>query len=164
MTHEPEEFFTARGYEISAGEDELTPSMEDYLEMIFRESAEAGYTRVHDLAARLNVQPPSVTKMMQKLAEKKLLSYEKYGIIQLTDEGRRLGKYFLVRHNTLKSFLQQLGIPQSTLQKDVEKMEHHISFAAFEALSAFLDFLRNNPEIIANYAKHRENKFSAPQS
>src|SRR5690554_5504510 len=96
-----EKFFTARGYEISAAEGSLTPSMEDYIEMIYRLSRKSRTIRVNDLAVRLNVQPPSVTKMMQKLNEKNLLSYEKYGMISLTAQGEKLGDFFLVRHNTL---------------------------------------------------------------
>ena len=40
----------------------------------------------------LNVQPPSVTKMIQKLSEINLIKYEKYGVIMLEDKGLKLGK------------------------------------------------------------------------
>jgi Mn-dependent DtxR family transcriptional regulator len=68
-------------------DDSLTASMEDYLEMIYRLSLNTGFTRVNELSAALNVQPPSVTKMVQKLAELDLLEYEKYGVLILRKRG-----------------------------------------------------------------------------
>ena len=103
MTKRKEQFYTARGYEIAAGENALTPSMEDYLEMIYRLSRVNGYTRVNDLAENLNVQPPSVTRMIQKLYDRSLLDYRKYGMIHLTDKGTKL-RIFLDRHNILREF------------------------------------------------------------
>ena len=66
------EFFTFREY-MRKDQELLTPSAEDYMEMIYRLSQKNGFTRVNDLASALNVQPPSVTKMIQKLAELKLI-------------------------------------------------------------------------------------------
>lgn len=153
MTCSDDIFYTARGYEIAAGENALTPSMEDYIEMIYRLSSEIGYTRVNDLAERLNVQPPSVTKMMQKLHEKALLSYEKYGMIHLTEEGKKLGEFFLQRHNTLKEFLALLDIRD--VQTKVEQMEHYVSYDTFQIISAFVDFLKDNNDILARFNEYR---------
>ncbi|WP_031513001.1 transcriptional regulator MntR [Desulfofalx alkaliphila] len=150
-----EEFYTARGYEIAAGEDALTPSMEDYIEMIYRLSQGTGYTRVNDLAEKLNVQPPSVTKMMQRLHDRSLLNYERYGMIHLTEEGKALGNYFLQRHNTLKKFLSLLGIVKN-LQKNVEQMEHYINWDTFQVIDAFVSFLQQNPEILKQFKQFRE--------
>ena len=59
-------FHTARGYQRLLQEKKnLTPSMEDYLEMIFG-TANRRY-QVNILAERLNVQAPSASKMVQKL-------------------------------------------------------------------------------------------------
>jgi len=38
----------------------------------------------------MNVSPPSVTKMLQKLDEKKYLEYEKYHGINLTNMGKQV--------------------------------------------------------------------------
>ncbi|UNC91961.1 transcriptional regulator MntR [Candidatus Contubernalis alkaliaceticus] len=150
MKDENEKFYTARGYEITADKDMLTPSMEDYIEMIYRLSQSSGYTRVNDLSEKLNVQPPSVTRMMKKLHEKSLLNYEKYGMIQLTEEGKRMGKFFLDRHNTLKEFFLLLGI-EDQVQKEVEQIEHHISWGSFLIINRFVNFLKNRPEIINEF-------------
>ena len=90
----------------------LTASMEDYLEMIYRLSLNTGFTRIHELSNALNVQPPSATKMVQKLAEIKLLKYEKYGILVLEENGKMLGEALLNRHNIIEKFLRILDISE----------------------------------------------------
>lgn len=156
-----EEFYTARGYEISAREGSLTPSMEDYIEMIYRLSEENGYTRVNDLAESLNVQPPSVTKMIQKLSEKSMLQYEKYGMIHLTDEGKQAGRYFLDRHNTLKEFLQLIHATDN-LQKDVETIEHYITFHTFKVISALVSFFHENQQVVEQFHTYMKTNAEKP--
>ncbi len=159
MKDKKEEFYTARGYEIIAGENVLTPSMEDYLEMIVRLSKNTDYTRVNDLAESLNVQPPSVTKMVKKLHEKGLLDYKKYGMIHLTEKGARLGEYFLERHNTLKEFLTLLGATKH-LQRDVERLEHYISYETYQIINALTNFFKDN-EVFLQQFKEYKNNFQA---
>lgn len=155
MKDNREEFYTARGYEITADENTLTPSMEDYIEMICRLSQQTGYTRVNDLAESLNVQPPSVSKMMQKLSEKSLLNYEKYGMIHLTEEGKKLGDFFLQRHNTLKEFFSLLGI-KSNIQKKVEQMEHYVSWDTFQVIRSFVSFLEENKQVLEQFDEFKK--------
>ncbi|MEW6423980.1 MAG: transcriptional regulator MntR [Bacillota bacterium] len=151
MNEPGEKFYTARGYAVlSAEEDELTSSMEDYLEMIYRLSAQEGYTRVKDVADSLHVQPPSVTKMLHKLHEKGQVRYEKYGLIRLTPEGRRIGAYLLNRHNTLREFLQLIGVKEH-LHEDVEGIEHNVSTPTLRCLLDFVAFLRSKPQIIEEF-------------
>ena len=105
-----QDFYTVRGYEILGKDKEvLSHSMEDYLEMIYRKSLEEGYTRINTIADSLNVQAPSATRMVQKLAKLGLLHYEKYGVVQLTVEGRRIGRFLLKRHQIIEEFLKILG-------------------------------------------------------
>ena len=58
------EFFTFREY-MTKNKSLLSPSAEDYMEMIYRLSYKVGFTRVNDISIALNVQPSSVTKMIQ---------------------------------------------------------------------------------------------------
>jgi len=151
MSETKEKFFTARGYAtLNASGDELTPSMEDYVEMIFRLSSSQDHTRVRDIAAALNVQPPSVTKMLQKLHEKGQVRYEKYGIVRLTAQGQRLGEYLLDRHNTLREFLQIIGA-QENLHEDVEGIEHNVSAPTMQCLMDLVCFLRSHPHFIEEF-------------
>lgn len=163
MNKPREKFYTARGYAVkSAEEDELTPSMEDYLEMIYRLSAAEGYTRVKDVAEALHIQPPSVTKMLQKLHEKGQVRYEKYGIIKLTPQGQKIGAYLLNRHNTLREFLQLIGVKEH-LHEDVEGIEHNVSTPTLQCLLEFVRFLRSNPRLIKEFYRYQEKKKTREQ-
>lgn len=148
-----EKFYTARGYEILDKEG-LTASMEDYLEMICRLSMEKGYTRVKELSQALNVQAPSVTRMVQKLHEKDFLFYEPYGILRLSDSGRELGLYLLQRHQTLEDFFVMLGITKN-VHKDVEGIEHNISHNTLQTILSLVDFFRDNTHILAQYHEYK---------
>ena len=106
MVDQKREFRTVRGYQIKQKEtNTITASMEDYLEMIYRLARDKGYTRMGDLATALNVQPPSASKMVQKLAEMGYLQFEKYRVIELSKKGCEYGQYLLNRHETLERFL-----------------------------------------------------------
>ena len=63
-----------------------TTSEDDYLEVIAELVELKGYATTLDISRFMNVSPPSVTKMLQKLDEKKYLEYEKYHGINLTNK------------------------------------------------------------------------------
>lgn len=136
----------------------LTASMEDYLEMIYRLSLGTGFTRIHDLSVTLNVQPPSATKMVQKLAQLNLLKYEKYGVLVLKDSGKKLGELLLNRHNIIESFLEILGIPESDILNQTEQIEHTISAKTTKCFQDFVEFAKDNPNIIIDFKNFRKNK------
>ena len=60
-----EGFYTMKGYTLLE-HGQLTASMEDYLEMIYR-MGEEGYVRITALAQALHVKPPSASKMAANL-------------------------------------------------------------------------------------------------
>lgn len=151
-----EDFFTFSEY-MKKEYDTLTASMEDYLEMIYRLSEQIGFTRIHELAKALNVQPPSATKMVQKLAELKFVNYEKYGIIILTESGKSMGKYLLKRHNIIEGFFKVLGISDNVLEQ-TEKVEHTISNETVEYMEDFIGFIQERPDIISDFDLFRKNR------
>ena len=144
MVSSGKEFYTDRGYALLRQYNKiLTPSMEDYLEMAYRLGQDRGYTRMGDLAEALNVQPPSASKMVQKLAELGFFNYERYGVVEFTDLGRETGEYLLRRHETIEKFLEIIGVTQNLL-KDTEQIEHNISDETYEKLILLLQFLEQN--------------------
>jgi len=155
------DFYTVRGYAIHDQEvKSLTPSMEDYLEMIFRLTNTKKYIRVNDLAEALNVKPPSATKMVQKLAKVKCINYEKYGIIELTPFGTQLGQILLLRHNALENFLSLIGVKNNVLE-DTEKIEHYLSHESLHFIIQFVEFVRLNPQFLDPFHAYlaEENKY-----
>ena len=150
------DFYTFSEY-MKKEDDTLTASMEDYLEMIYRLSQRPGFTRIHDLAEALNVQPPSATKMVQKLSEMKFIDYEKYGIIILTDQGKETGSFLLNRHNTIESFLRILGVSENILE-ETEKIEHTISNKTLGYFDDFIKFIQLNPEFVSKLDAFKKDK------
>ncbi len=150
------EFFTFREY-MRKDQELLTPSAEDYMEMIYRLSQENGFTRVNDLASALNVQPPSVTRMIQKLAELNLIKYEKYGVIMLQPYGIEVGRSLLERHNLIEKFLKMLNINEGLLE-ETEKIEHTINDDILKGIKDLVSFFTDYPEILAKFNEYRKSE------
>lgn len=156
MVAHRKEFYTVRGYALLSQVDgTLTPSMEDYLEMAYRLGKDKGYARTSDLAEALNVQPPSVSKMVQKLAELGYFNYEKYGLIEFTELGRETGEFLLRRHDTIEKFLTILGVVAHTLE-DTEKIEHNTSSETYKQITLFVGFMQDNPDVLERYLEYLE--------
>lgn len=150
------DFHTVRGYQLLTQDDKLlTSAMEDYLEMIYRNIRKDGYMRINTLAELLNVKPSSATKMVQKLTQLELLDYQKYGIILLTKQGEKYGKFLLTRHNIIEKFLRILGISDNLLV-ETELIEHNISANTLRNINQLNHFLEKNPEIVEEFEKFKE--------
>lgn len=144
------QFYTVRGYQLLDQQEKgLTPSLEDYLEMIYRNLMTSGYVRVSRLAQELNVKPSSVSKMIMKLAEQGFIDYEKYGVIKLTKKGQEIGKYLLWRHNVINQFFSVL-FPDSkeTTLEEVELVEHILREETVKRMEKLLQALGRNPDIL----------------
>lgn len=133
-----------------------TPSMEDYLENIYKLIDQKGYARVSDIAEALEVHPSSVTKMVQKLDRGKYLVYEKYRGLMLTAKGKKMGKRLVDRHDLLEDFLQIIGVSEEHIYDDVEGIEHHLSWESITCIEYLVEYFQKNPERIAELRQLRE--------
>lgn len=135
-------FYTLRSYErLDVGQ--LTGSMEDYLEMVYRISLSKPKIRLSELAENLHVRPSSASKMMVKLKKDGYISFEKYGDISMTQKGKKQGKYLLFRHNTLNEFLCMVNRTSSELEQ-VEKIEHFIDPVTVQNIKSFMEKVKGN--------------------
>lgn len=121
-----------------------TPSMEDYLERIYKLIEEKGYARVSDIAEGLEVHPSSVTKMIQKLDKDQYLIYEKYRGLVLTSKGKKMGKRLVERHHLLEEFLQVIGVQKENIYRDVEGIEHHLSWDSITCIETLVEYFRRD--------------------
>ncbi|KKO52098.1 transcriptional regulator MntR [Paenibacillus sp. DMB20] len=121
-----------------------TPSMEDYLERIYKLIDEKGYARVSDIAEGLEVHPSSVTKMIQKLDKDEYLIYEKYRGLVLTTKGKKMGKRLMARHQLLEEFLGMIGVQEENIYKDVEGIEHHLSWDSITCIETLVEFFKRD--------------------
>lgn len=132
-------FYTMKGYERCSAE-EMTSSMEDYLEMVCRIEAEGEPIRVGSLAASLHVRPSSASKMLNNLREAGYIDFKKYGSIMVTDKGHEEGRYLLHRHQVLQDFFCALNRTDDELEQ-VEKIEHYINRGTVENMERMIPFL-----------------------
>ncbi|NEZ41632.1 transcriptional regulator MntR [Paenibacillus alvei] len=123
-----------------------TPSMEDYLERIYKLIDEKGYARVSDIAEGLEVHPSSVTKMIQKLDKDDYLIYEKYRGLVLTSKGKKIGKRLVDRHQLLEDFLTLIGVAHEHIYTDVEGIEHHLSWNSITCIETLVEYFRRDPQ------------------
>lgn len=121
-----------------------TPSMEDYLERIYKLIDEKGYARVSDIAEGLEVHPSSVTKMIQKLDKDEYLIYEKYRGLVLTPKGKKIGKRLMDRHELLEEFLTIIGVQDENIYRDVEGIEHHLSWDSITCIESLVEYFRRD--------------------
>ncbi|MEF2964476.1 transcriptional regulator MntR [Paenibacillus sp. M1] len=121
-----------------------TPSMEDYLERIYKLIDEKGYARVSDIAEGLEVHPSSVTKMIQKLDKDEYLIYEKYRGLVLTNKGKKIGKRLVDRHELLEEFLEMIGVARENIYKDVEGIEHHLSWDSITCIAGLVEYFKRD--------------------
>lgn len=140
------DFRTVRGYQLAnQTEGQLTPALEDYLEMAYRLCAENGYARVGQLSELLNVRPSSASKMIFKLSVLGYLKSDPYEIIRLTGSGREKGRALLSRHETVEAFLKLIG--NANPLEETELVEHTLSPATVEALGRLNEFFACHEEI-----------------
>lgn len=148
------DFRTLSGYMKKEGHM-LSASMEDYLEMIWRLSRDTGFTRINELSEALNVHPPSATRMVQKLGLMNLLQYERYGVILLRPEGKRLGELLLERHNVIENFFRLFGISEDRLLAETEKVEHMLSDETVKSFQKYISFIKDNPDVLERLNEYK---------
>lgn len=117
---------------MTSATDELqqvTPVVEDYLKAIYRIAQESGgQVRTVGLAEALNVKPASVTAMLKTLAELKLVEYEPYYGVTLTEAGEKIALEVLRHHRLIELYLvEALGFTWDEVHEEAEALEHVIS-------------------------------------
>ncbi|MDR1260106.1 MAG: metal-dependent transcriptional regulator [Endomicrobium sp.] len=132
----------------------LSTSLENYLETIAMLKKKKKYARVRDIARFLNVKSSSVNVAINFLAKKGLVIHEKYGHVDLTYEGEKIASKVQKKHDILSNFLNKLlFIDSKTAIKEACEIEHVISMTTthkFKRLHMLLKkyFFKNKEDII----------------
>ena len=121
----------------------LTNAEENYLKAIYKigeKNNSAAQTT--EISIEINTTTASVTDMLKKLAEKKIVHYEKYHGVTLTDEGLLTARSLIRKHRLWEVFLcEKLGYRWDECHVIAEQLEHIHS----EDLSERLDNFLNHP-------------------
>jgi len=124
---------------------ELSASLEDYLESIFLVIAERGEARSKDIADRLGVAASSVTNALRGLVKRDLVRHEPYDLIALTEEGERVARDVVHRHEVLTHFFTEvLSVDEKTATACACKMEHIVGDVILERLIAYIEYDRSS--------------------
>jgi len=118
----------------------MQKSGEDYLEAILRISEETGSEKVRttDIANKLGVSKPSVSRAMGVLRDDGYIEQESYGDIVLTDDGRTIAEGVFDSHKLLTAFLYEIiGVSLDTAEHDACLIEHDISAETKKRLSEY---------------------------
>ena len=119
---------------------------ENYLKALFTLSNGKGEVNVIDLSKRLEIKMPTVTSMMKKLAEKKLVHYESYKPLRLTDKGKKDAAVIIRKHRLTEMFLvQKMGFGWEDVHPIAEQVEHIQSPLFFEKMDELLGFPKLDP-------------------
>jgi len=106
----------------------LSSSIEEYLQAIHRLSQRPEGVSTTGLARELGVKPASVTGMLRKLADMRLITYRRYRNIRLTPSGDRRANGLLRRHRLTERLLtDMLQVPLDEAHKEACRLEHALS-------------------------------------
>jgi DtxR family transcriptional regulator, Mn-dependent transcriptional regulator len=121
-------------------------SMEMYLETIHILEKSYGHAHSVEIAERLGVTKPSVSKAMNYLKGKGLVNKEAYGTITLTKKGKELSEQIYANHRLLSLFLQHsLELTADKADENACRLEHVLSDDMLKAIEAYLH--KNNINI-----------------
>ncbi|WP_410880922.1 metal-dependent transcriptional regulator [Myroides sp. DW712] len=125
----------------------LTYSEENYLKTIFHLSqGEEDGISTNAIAARIETKASSVTDMIKKLNEKKLVTYQKYQGVRLTAEGLLAAKMIVRKHRLWEVFLvEKLGFSWDEVHDVAEELEHIKSEKLINKLEAYLGYPTEDP-------------------
>jgi DtxR family Mn-dependent transcriptional regulator len=127
--------------------DNLSASLEDYLEAIFNLAGNSKVAHSKDIAKLLNVSRSSVTGALRVLKEKGLANYKPYDSVTLTEAGQVAAAEIVRKHNILKSFfINILGIEADIAQQAACKAEHTLGTDVIARLLSFIEFVTKNDE------------------
>lgn len=114
--------------------------IEEYLETILylikKNNAPA---KTKQIADELNVSPPSVTEMVQKLSEKGFVEYKPYYGVEFTEKGALEAARIKRKHQVLEKFLVDvLDVDTKVAHSEACELEHAVSDRILERICAYI--------------------------
>ncbi len=125
----------------------ITLAEENYLKVIYRLS-QPGEQHVSNLAiaGHLAVRPATVTEMLRRLKEKRLVDYSRFNGATLTKAGARVALEIIRRHRLWETFLfRNLQFSWSEVHDVAEQLEHVRSEKLVEQLDRALGYPKHDP-------------------
>jgi len=120
---------------------------ENYLKAIYHLSgSNRTVVSTNGIAEVTNTKAASVTDMLRKLSDKKLINYIKYQGVTLTDTGLKAAVNIIRKHRLWEVFLvEKLGFKWDEVHDIAEELEHINSAALIDRLDDFLGNPASDP-------------------
>ena len=119
---------------------------ENYLKALYNLSKESGGVNVNELSKALKIKMPTVTSMMKKLGAKKLVDYESYKPLRLTEKGKKEAGLIIRKHRLAEMFLvEKMGFGWEEVHDIAEQIEHIQSPGFFEKMDQLLGYPKIDP-------------------
>lgn len=123
----------------------LTIAEENYIKSIFHLQTKGQLSTGH-LSDVMQTKPASVTDMLKKLKDKKLISWAPYKQIKMTPTGKKAALNIIRRHRLWEYFLfEKLQFGWDEVHTIAEELEHVSSEKLIDKLDEFLDYPRVDP-------------------
>lgn len=125
----------------------LSKAIENYLKAIFSIKAQGtDVVSTNAISDKLSTRPSSVTDMIKKLTEKKLVTYERYKGVKLTNKGQVIATNIIRKHRLWETFLvEKLHFKWDEVHDVAEQLEHIKSEKLVDLLDDYLDNPKFDP-------------------
>src|ERR1700761_4415356 len=123
-----------------------TLAEENYLKCIYHLSHSTINVGTNQIAESLKTKPASVTDMLRRLADKKLINYARYQGVTLTPSGENVAVHIIRRHRLWEYFLvEKLHFKWDEVHDMAEEMEHISSRELIDRLDKFMGYPKYDP-------------------
>lgn len=124
----------------------ITESVENYLKAIYQIDYHGEGAPVQEIASRLDVSAPGVTKMLRQLGKYGLVDHTPYRPVKLTEVGEKIALEVIRHHRLLELYLtQSLGYGWDQVHDEADRLEHYISEEFEETIDRLLGFPSHDP-------------------
>ena len=125
----------------------FSQSEENYIKAIYHLATDSKKgISTNAIAKKLETKASSVTDMIKKLSDKKVVVYKKYQGVTLTDFGKKIAVNIVRKHRLWEVFLvEKLNFSWDEVHEVAEQLEHIKSPKLINELDAFLGYPKRDP-------------------
>ena len=117
----------------------ISKALEEYLKTIYIIQKQGKQPRVTDIAEKMNCSKASVNKSLKLLTDARLINYESYGQIEITDQGKKLAKKILEANDIVFLFLTEiLGEDKEVAENEAKEIKMVMNDSTLNKLAKYL--------------------------
>lgn len=121
---------------------EYTKSQEEYIKTIYILQNIDKEVRITDIANKLGVSKPSVTRSVKNLSNLEIVNYKTYGNVDLTEKGIEIAKKIIKKQDTMTNFLYEiLGVDAQDCEKEASILKSYLAQDTINKIEDLVDKL-----------------------